>query len=166
MKPASPLQRLAHTAWPVVGGAWGAWLGLGGYFGLARNADSFGSFFASGYFLVFGLIGLISGALAATALGRWFEALLLRTGLASAAALLAASVLTALLLWQAGDWLHTRFPGLRAESPRNLHPTGQRSDRTPAQAAPPASGAASTSTCAVEPPKQSAQRNLWEAECL
>ena len=81
-----------RIAWAVAGGAWGAWVGFGGYFRLAHNADSFAMLFAAGFFVFFALIGLVLGAGASVLVGGWTEALLRRLGMAGASAVVIASL--------------------------------------------------------------------------
>lgn len=125
MTRASPLQRAVRASWPLLGGAWGAWLGFGGYFGMAHNADSFGAMLATGFFAVFGLAGLAAGALVAALVGRGTEWLLLRCRAGAVSALVVATMVMALVVWQMASVLQTRFPGLRsgtATLPNELQP--------------------------------------------
>jgi multisubunit Na+/H+ antiporter MnhG subunit len=109
---ASPLHRAVRASWPLLGGACGAWLGFGGYFGLAHNADSFGSMLATGFFAVLGVAGLVAGALCAALVGKGTERLLLRCRAGAASALLVATVVVALVVWQVASVVQNRFPGL------------------------------------------------------
>ena len=102
-----------RIAWAVTGGAWGAWVGFGGYFRLGHNADSFALLFAAGFFVFFGLIGLALGAAASVLIGGWAEALLRRLGMAGASAVVIASLVNALVLWQAASLVWLTFPGLQ-----------------------------------------------------
>ena len=140
-----------RIAWAVAGGAWGAWVGFGGYFRLAHNADSFAMLFAAGFFVFFALIGLVLGAGASVLVGGWTEALLRRLGMAGASAVVIASLVNAFALWQAASLVWLTFPGLRpppAEQP-----------------APPGAKAIPRQPCATTAPTDPVGRKSWEAEC-
>ena len=140
-----------RIAWAVTGGAWGAWVGFGGYFRLGHNADSFAMLFAAGFFVFFALIGLVLGAGASVLVGGWTEALLRRLGMAGASAVVIASLVNAFALWQAASLVWLTFPGLRpppAEQP-----------------APPGAKAIPRQPCATTAPTDPVGRKSWEAEC-
>ena len=63
------MQIAARLSWVAIGGACGAWAGFGGYFGVCRNADSFASLLASGFFIAFALLGLLVGMTVGGAVG-------------------------------------------------------------------------------------------------
>ena len=155
----NPYRWFVRASWPLLGGAWGAWVGLGGYFQLPHNADSFATLLASGVFVFFALAGLFVGALSGAFIGGFVEWLLRRTGAGIVAALSVATVVNALALWQIGDYIQAKYPGLRAYSeikphrsnpPGALNPADKRSVQKP---------------CSAPRPTDPGERASWDAEC-
>jgi len=88
-------------------GAWGAWLGFRGYFGISFNADTLAPIFVAGFYVFFTLIGLLAGAASAALIGGSVESLLRRFG-----AGIVASLSVATLVKRAGALADGRFrPG-------------------------------------------------------
>lgn len=108
-----PAGWFVRASWPVLAGAWGAWLGAQGYRGLPHNADSFASMFALAFFGVFALVGLGVGALTGAWVGRLAEKLVRRLGVAPAIALALATVVVAVACWSIGEAVQAKYPGLR-----------------------------------------------------
>jgi hypothetical protein len=140
-----------RISWPLLGGVWGTWLGLGGYLGLPHNADSFAMFFAFGFFTIFSLVGLFSGMALGALIGGLIQRLLRLFGTGIAGAVSIATLLNALVLWQIVGLVQEKFPGLRP---------------------PAASTPVSTSTihppenpCTRRPPENAKERAIWDAEC-
>jgi hypothetical protein len=167
MKSADPLWRAIRISWPLLGGAWGVWLGFGGYLALAPNADSFGSVLALGYFAVFALVGLVTGAASGALIGGLVDAVMRRSGVGLAGAVITATLVNALAIWQLADLVQTRYPGLRAHGPAKLHMGGDPGARAPAVVAPMSSttGSSSRTACSGPPPTQPKERGLWDSEC-
>ena len=140
-----------RVSWPVLAGAWGAWIGAQGYLALPHNADSFASMFALAFFSAFALIGFGAGILLGALVGGLAEMLLRRLGAASAVALGVATLLTVLACWQVAVVVKARYPGFRRPV------VG--SPATPV-ARPP-----TENPCARPPPENPRDRSLWDSEC-
>jgi predicted lipid-binding transport protein (Tim44 family) len=151
MKCGSALCWFIRLSWPVLGGAWGAWVGFGGYLRLLRNADSFAMVFALGFFGLFAWIGLIAGMACGALIGGLFEMLLRRFGAEAIAAVSMATLANALMLGLIAALVHTSFPGLRPPAIKTP---------LPATASP-----ATPNACANPPPEHSSERKSWELEC-
>lgn len=114
MKGGNAFWRAVRISWPVLGGAWGAWIGFGGYLGIAPNADSVAMLFVLGFYCVFALAGLLAGIALGGLTGGVVEWLLRRVGMGIAAALIVATVVNALVLWQVAGFVQSKYPGLKA----------------------------------------------------
>lgn len=114
MKGGNAFWRAVRISWPVLGGAWGAWIGFGGYLGIAPNADSVAMLFVLGFYCVFALAGLLAGIGIGGLTGGLVEWLLRRVGMGIAAALIVATVVNALVLWQVAGFVQSKYPGLKA----------------------------------------------------
>lgn len=148
-----------RVSWLLLGGAWGAWLGFGGYFRLPHNADSFGTLFASGFFVFFAGAGLFAGAASGALIGGLVEWLLRRSGAGILAALSVATLVNVLVLWQIGDFVHAKYPGLRTGS-------GTKPYRSNATGAPTPAGKASyQKPCSAPLPTDTRERTNQETEC-
>jgi predicted lipid-binding transport protein (Tim44 family) len=130
---------------------WGVWLGLGGFLGLAPNADSFASLFALGFFGFFAWMGLFAGMALGALIGGLLERLLLRLGAGMAVALGLATLANALALWQIADFVQHEFPGLRAPAAQRPLPSSR--------------ALSPKDSCAQPPPAQSKERKAWDTEC-
>ena len=155
MKLANTSRWAVRMSWPLLGGLWGAWLGFGGYLRLPQNADSFGSMLALGAFGVFAWVGLVAGMASGALIGGLSERLLRRVGVGITAALVVATLVNALVLWQVVALVQSKYPGLR-----------------PPAAKPPASSAAPSTAqppignlCKQLPPENPRERALWDNEC-
>jgi hypothetical protein len=151
--------RFVPVLWPVLGGAWGAWVGLGDFFQLPHNADSFGSFFASAYLVWFAAIGLVAGAALAVLIGGSIEWLLRRFGLGMLAAFGVASLASGLALWQVAELVREHYPGLRVARPADSR-RGE-ATRTPERA----DRGSNPYPCSGPPPAKAGERATWDAEC-
>ena len=167
MKDGNPYWWAVRVSWPLLGGAWGAWLGFGGYLRLPQNADSFGTVIALVFFSFFAWVGLFAGMASGALIGGLAETLLRRLGAGIAGAVIVATLLNALVLWRIAGVIEERYPGLRsadAAKPHRESPAGMRSHAgeraLPATAEPP-----SRNPCANPPPAQSRERELWNSEC-
>lgn len=114
MKDGNALWRAVRISWPVLGGVWGAWIGFGGYLGIAPNADSFAMVFVMGLYGVFAVVGLLAGIAIGGLTGGLVEWLLRRVGVGIAAALIVATVVNMLVLWQVAGFVQAKYPGLNA----------------------------------------------------
>jgi len=114
MKDGNAFWRAVRISWPVLGGAWGAWIGFGGYLGIAPNADSVAMVFVLGFYCVFALAGLLAGIALGGLTGGVVEWLLRRVGMGIAAALIVATVVNALVLWQVAGFVQSKYTGLKA----------------------------------------------------
>ncbi|MDP3091634.1 MAG: hypothetical protein Q8N04_13215 [Nitrospira sp.] len=114
MKDGNAFWRAVRISWPVLGGLWGAWIGFGGYLGVAPNADSFAMLLAMGFYVVFAVAGLLAGIAIGGLTGGIAEWLLRRVGVGIAGALIVATVVNALVLWQVAGFVQAKYPGLNA----------------------------------------------------
>lgn len=114
MKDGNAFWRAVRISWPVLGGIWGAWIGFGGYLSVAPNADSFAMLFAMGFYAVFAVVGLLAGVAIGGLTGGMVEWLLRRVGVGIAGALIVATVVNALVLWQVAGFVQAKYPGLNA----------------------------------------------------
>jgi hypothetical protein len=114
MKDGNAFWRAIRTSWPVLGGLWGAWIGFGGYLGVAPNADSFAMVFAMGFYGVFAVAGLLAGIALGGLTGGLIEWLLRRVGVGIPGALIVATVVNTLVLWQVAGFVQAKYPGLNA----------------------------------------------------
>jgi len=113
MNPESKFLWAVRISWPLLGGAWGAVVGFGGYHGLAHNADSFGTMIAQGFFITTAIIGLIAGILCGVLVGGLTEKLLRYLGVWIVCAVCVATVVNALVIWQLIGIFQTKYPGFR-----------------------------------------------------
>ncbi len=150
---------VARIWWPLFGGAWGAWLGFRGYFGVKLNADTFAPVFVLGIYAFLALIGLIAGAASCALIGGLVKKLLQYSGIGAVVALSVATLVNVLALWQIGDFFQAKYPGLGAEriaeplrnsAPSKLAPTDKDSHQNP---------------CSELPPRDTKQREMWDLEC-
>jgi hypothetical protein len=119
MKDGNTFWRAVRISWPVLGGLWGAWIGFGGYIGVAPNADSFAMLFVLGFYGVFALAGLLAGIVLSGLTGGVVEWLLRRVGVGIAGALIVATVVNALVLWQVAGFIQAKYPGLNAPAAKS-----------------------------------------------
>ncbi len=145
-----------RISWPLLAGAWGALVGFQGHLALPRNADSFGSLIATGYYGFFALTGLAAGLVLGALVGGLVELLVRRLGAPTAAALVVATITNALVCWQLAGMVEARYPGLRGPAGSGAAGSGPVSPT-----ALPATG----NGCAGPPPEDPRQRSLWEQEC-
>lgn len=110
----SSLSHVVRGSWLAIGGLWGAWIGFGGYFGVSRNADSFASFLASGFFIAFALLGLLAGMAVGGAAGWLVEYVMRRLGAGTITALVVATLASLCVVWQVSGLVISRYPGLHA----------------------------------------------------
>ena len=160
MKASMPYARLTRVLWSVLAGAWGAWVGFQGLFSQLPhlNADSAAPLFVWMTFGLFGLIGLFVGALLGGLIGRCADGLLRRLGAGIGAALVMASLLTAVVIWQVTGFVQHRYPGLRA-------PTVRQDTRTVTPPADPSNTAHRKNPCQASPPTDARERAAWDLEC-
>ncbi|MEO5831533.1 MAG: hypothetical protein ABIQ36_13290 [Rhodanobacter sp.] len=143
------LTRVARGWWLAIGGLWGSWVGFGGYFGVSRNADSFASLLASGFFIAFALLGLLAG-MAVGGLAGWFvEHVMRRLGASTATTLVVATLASLCVVWQVSGLVRGRYPGLR----------------TPVAHATPSAKAQPKSPCTSPAPSDPVARKSGVAEC-
>jgi hypothetical protein len=69
MPRANRLWWVVRVSWPLLGGAWGAWVGFGGYLRLPQNADSFRMLFALVFFSFFAWVGFFVGMMLGALIG-------------------------------------------------------------------------------------------------
>lgn len=167
MKDGSPYWWAIRVSWPLLGGAWGVWLGFGGYLRLPQNADSFATLVALVFFSVFAWVGLFAGMASGALIGGLAETLLRRFGAGIAGALIVATLVNALVLWQIAGVIEAKYPGLRSADTARPHPGSPAGMRSPAgdRPVPSTAGLPSRYSCANPPPAQSRERELWNSEC-
>lgn len=161
MKRSSPYWWIILILWPLLGGAWGAWvLFRGPYSRMSHmSVDSFAPVFVWGFAIFFALVGMIAGAAICALVGGLVEWLRRRFGIAIIAAIGIATLVNVLTLWQIGDFLQAKYPGLRAESATRKHRSN-----APGKFAPPDKGSY-RNPCLDPPPTGTKERALWDAEC-
>jgi hypothetical protein len=161
MKGGHPHWWFASLFCPLLGIAWVVWFWLPGM--LQRlphlGGDTFAPLFALGFFGFFALLGLAAGATSATLVGASIDWLLRRIGIGAIAAMVMATLVNLLALWQATDILQARYPGLRAGAV--VKPASDKASRVPD----PAGNGATANPCAISPPTDKKERANWEAEC-
>jgi hypothetical protein len=159
MKRESPYWWVVRILWPLLGGAWGAWLGFRGNFRVHLNADTFAPVFVLGFYALFALIGLIAGAALCALIGGLVERLLRYFGVGIVAALSVATLVNVLALWQIGDFVQAKYPGLRAERAAKPHRSN-----APGKLAPADKGSYQN-PCSEPPPTDTKAREIWDSEC-
>ncbi|MDP2784117.1 MAG: hypothetical protein Q8O38_05920 [Sulfurimicrobium sp.] len=151
MKHGNPFWWAVRISWPLLGGAWGAWLGFGGYLQLPQNADSFATVFALVFFSFFAWVGLFAGMASGALIGGLVERLLRRFGAGIAGAVCVATLVNVLVLWQIAGFVQSKYPGLRPPAAvRAVTSTTEVPPRNP---------------CAHPPPAHSREREIWNSEC-
>lgn len=145
----------AILCWTVLGGLWGAWVGYQGSLGIKDNPDSFGSFFAHWFFVIFGFAGALVGMALSAFIGIAAKKLSRLLPMPNLPAVLATTLVCAVTLWQITALLQTRYPGLRA--PAAEVRAGESINR-PADHA-------NAHTCKNPPPVDSKERASWQLEC-
>jgi hypothetical protein len=120
---------VVRFSWPLLGGIWGALLGSVGMFQLPRNADSFGTLLAQGFFVFAGCVGFAGGCACGMCVGGLTEKMLQRLGVRAAAAVCVATIVNAVVLWQLAGFIQARYPGFRFPTEKTYvgPPTGKRS---------------------------------------
>ncbi|MDP1769919.1 MAG: hypothetical protein Q8L74_14095 [Nitrospirota bacterium] len=151
MKDGNRFWQAVRISWPVLGGMWGAWVGFGGYHGVTPNADSFAMVFVLGFYSLFALGGLVAGMTSAALTGGLVEWLLRRYGVGLAGAVIVATVVSALVVWQLSVVVQAKYPGLRP-------PAAKPAVSSPIRSSP-------ANPCARMPPENSKERRSWDAEC-
>ncbi|RFC37054.1 MAG: hypothetical protein DID92_2727743362 [Candidatus Nitrotoga sp. SPKER] len=159
MKGQKPYGWYVRVSWPLLGGMWGAWLGFGSYFHLPHNANSFGTFFASGFFIFFAGVGLVAGAALGALIGGLAEWLLRRSGAGIVAALSVATLVNMLTLWQISDFVQAKYPGLRADSGTKTHHSNKTGAFTPSDKG------SQQKPCSGPVPTNTRERANWDTEC-
>jgi hypothetical protein len=159
MKRESTYWWVVRILWPLLGGTWGAWLGFRGYFRVYLNADTFAPVFVLGFYMFLGLIGLIAGAASCALIGGLVEKLLRYFGVGIVAALSVATLVNVLALWQIGDFVQAKYPGLSAERAAKPHRNNAPGDLAPADKG------SYQNPCSEPPPTDTKERAIWDAEC-
>ena len=154
-------RRTLPWLWSVLAGAWGAWVGFQGLLGQLPhlNADSAAPLFVWMTFGMFGMVGLVTGALLGAVVGRCTDGVLRRLGAGTAVAAAVATLLTAVVIWQLTVFVQHRYPGLRApNAAQDTHavaPPKALPDTTRRQQNP----------CEASPPADARERAAWDLEC-
>ncbi|MBK7765083.1 MAG: hypothetical protein IPI44_02725 [Sulfuritalea sp.] len=167
MKDGNPYWWAVRVSWALLGGAWGAWLGFGGYLRLPQNADSFATAIVLVFFSLFAWVGLFAGMASGALIGGLAETLLRRFGAGIAGAVIAATLVNVLVLWQIAGVIQAKYPGLRSEDaakPQRERPPGMRSPAVE-RPVPSTTELPPRNPCANPPPAQSRERELWNSEC-
>jgi len=162
MKRDSPYWWFTRVMGPLIGGAWGAWVGFQGLFQHSvphMSGDTAAPIFIWGMFVFFAGVGLFVGAASATVIGRSIEWLLRRIGIGIFPAIGVATLVNVVALWQLTDFVQTKYPGLRAERAEKFH----RSKATGEIA--PADKGSSEKPCLGPPPTNTRERASWDNEC-
>lgn len=116
---------------------------------VVRNADSFASLVASGFFIAFALLGLLVGMAVGGVAGRFVELVMRRLGAGTATTLVLATLASLCAVWQVSGLVLGRYPGLR----------------TPVAHATPSAKAQPQSPCTSPAPSDAVARKSWTAEC-
>ena len=154
MKYESMVLWIVRISWPFLGGIWGAMTGFGGYHRLTDNADSFGTFFANGFFIATAIISAAAGITCGVLVGGLTEKMLRSLGMRGAWAVCMATIVNALVLWQLVGIVLTKYPGFRPPH-ISAKPKGPPTHKIP-----------SGNPCAQPPPAEnSKERANWDAEC-
>ena len=147
-----------RISWPLLGGVWGAMTGYSGYGSLTPNADSFGMFFAQGFFMTAAIIGLAAGILCGVVVGGVTEKLLRYFGIHAVSAVCVATLVNALVIWQLVGIVRTKYPG--------FHPPASKPHVTTSPKGSSSSTTRPENPCAQPPPPEnSKERASWDAEC-
>lgn len=150
---------VGRILWPLLGGAWGAWLGFRRYFWVHLNADTFAPVFVLGIYAFLALIGLVAGAISCALIGGLVKKLLRYFGVGIITALSVATLVNVLALWQVGNFVQTKYPGLDAE--RAAKPLRSYAPKEPA----PTDKDSYQNPCSEPPPTDTKAREMWELEC-
>lgn len=102
-----------RICWTLLGGFWGAWLVVRRLLGVSINGDTFGGAAYWLFGIAFACLFFIVGAALAALTGHQVERLMRRMGVGVFAALASATVVTGVIVWQAGLSLQAMYPGLR-----------------------------------------------------
>ncbi len=161
MKRESPYWWIVLIFWPLLGGAWGAWvLFRGPYSRMSHmNTDTFAPVVVWVFAVFLAFVGLIAGAAICALIGGLVEWLRRRFGIAIIAAIGVATLVNVLTLWQIGDFLQAKYPGLRAETaakPHRSNPPGELA---------PADQGSYQNACSEPPPTDTKERAIWDSEC-
>ena len=161
MKRKGPYWWIVLIFWPLLGSAWGAWvLFRGPYSRLSHiNTDTFAPVFVWAFAVLFALVGLIAGAAICALIGVLVEWLRRRFGIASIAAIGVATLVNVLALWQIGDFVQAKYPGLRAETAEKSHRSNGPAEQTPADRG------SYQNPCSEPPPTDTKERAIWDSEC-
>ena len=157
MNPESMFLRALRISWPLLGGAWGAVAGFGGYLNLTHNVDSFANFFAQSFFIIAAIVGLFAGMACGLLVGGLTEKLLRYLGIGVSLAVCVATLVNALVLWQLVGILQTKYPGFQhpVTNPHTVKPYAPSTATFPPG-----------NPCAQPPPPEnSKERANWDAEC-
>lgn len=158
MKSESSLVWVVRVSWPLLGGAWGAMAGFGGYYRLVNNADSFVTMFAQGLFITTAIIGLFAGLTCGILVGGLTEKLLRYLGVRTTYALCVATVMNTLVIWQLVGMVQTKYPGFRPPLTKFNAATKPKESST--------HKLYSENPCAQPPPPANTkERANWDAEC-
>ena len=106
--------------------------------------------FALGFYIFFAGVGLVAGMVTGALTGGLVEWLLRRLGMSIAGAVTAATLVSALVLWQIAGLIQAKYPGLRSSAAVHLVTPVTEPHRNP---------------CANPPPAPSRERELWNSEC-
>ena len=143
------LTRVFRGLWFAIGGAWGAWVGFGGYSGISWNPDSFASLLAYGFYIAFALFGLLAGMAVGGAVGYLVDYVMRRLGAGTVAALVLATLASLCAVRQVSSLVLGRYAMLRAPVARTA--AGVK--------------ALPRSSCTSPAPSDAMARKSWEAEC-
>jgi hypothetical protein len=121
--------------------------------------DTLAPVFAWGVFGYFALVGLVAGAALALAIGASIEWLLRRLRSGVVVAMLVASLVNVLAIWQATELVLHKYPGLRP-APEQQQQIGRGAD-----ARIPLDDRSYARPCDGPPPTDARQRAIWDSEC-
>jgi hypothetical protein len=112
-----------------------------------------------GFYAFLALFGLIAGAASCALIGGLVERLLRYFGVGIVAALSVATLLNVLALWQIGNFVQAKYPGLGAETVEKPHRSN-----APGKLAPADKGTYKN-PCSEPPPTDTKERTIWNSEC-
>ncbi len=161
MKDPKPPGWMVRLLWPALGGAWGAWVGFGPVLRYLpiTNHDTFAPFGLILFGLIFAMVGLLIGAYSAMLIGAAAERLLRFLGAGAVPALVMASALNGLAIWQMTAIFQANSTPTRPSG--TVKPRRSTTPLTPT----PAEQGSFKNACSDPRPADAWEGALWDTEC-